>query len=355
MRGGSLTRFRTDEWYDQHGKGLVTDLVRGGLQGLKRTRNPLKLPSHILSGLETGLSRGVKRKAEDVIKKEITKQAKKALSNKNVKEAVRVASALFPKQTKHKLLVPGIEIKMKFHFNGPNLFLNRVGEAGRLVEGDVKLRFHLCQLRLNEAVYSSLSAQRHNEGQIATYPTVRSEIRTFSMQGNLVRFDIPNLFQNRVPDRLIVGLVDRRAFNGNVTRDPFCFQKFGLTSINQIVKGEEYPYETLHLVRNNGTRDNLGYFRFLQASGAWCKKKGNMVELEDWGHEKNCTLFMFDNVANGCADSQRLNPKQTGDLQLSLEFGAAPNTNITVLVYGEFENLLEIDKNGAVLYNIYQH
>ena len=38
MRGGSLTRFRTDEWYDQHGqsgKGLVTDLWRGGFQGLK--------------------------------------------------------------------------------------------------------------------------------------------------------------------------------------------------------------------------------------------------------------------------------------------------------------------------------
>ena len=254
-----------------------------------------------------------------------------------------------------KLLVPGIEIKMKFHFNGPNLFLNGVALAGRLMEDDVKLRFHLCQLRLNDAIYQSLSTKRHNEGEVAAYPTVRSEIRTFSMQGNLTRFDIPNLFQNRIPDRLIVGLVDSRAFNGDVTRDPFCFQKFGLTSIKQIVKGEEYPYETLHLVRNNGTRDNLGYFRFLQASGAWCKKKGNMVELEDWGQAKNCTLFMFDNVANGCADSQTLNPKQTGDLQLSLEFGAAPATNITVLVYGEFENLLEIDRNGAVLYNIYQH
>ena len=103
-----------------------------------------------------------------------------------------------------KLLVPGIEIKMKFHFKGPNLFLNGVGLAGRLMEGDVKLR-------LNETVYKNLSSQRHNEGQIATYPTVRSGIRTFSMQGNLVRFDIPNLFQNRVPDRLIVGLVDSRA------------------------------------------------------------------------------------------------------------------------------------------------
>ena len=247
-----------------------------------------------------------------------------------------------------KLLVPGIEIKMKFHFNG-------VALAGRLMEGDVKLRFHLCQLRLNDAIYQSLSAKRHNEGEIASYPTVRSEIRTFSMQGNLTRFDIPNLFQNRIPDRLIVGLLDSRAFNGDVTRDPFCFQKFGLTSIKQIVKGEEYPYETLHLVHNNGTQDNLGYSRFLQASGAWCKKKGNMVELLDWGQAKNCTLYMFDNVANGCADSQTLNPKQTGDLQLVLEFGAAPGTNITVLVYGEFENLLEIDSNGAVLYNIYQH
>ena len=211
----------------------------------------------------------------------------------------------------------------------------------------MKLRFQLCQLRLNETVYRNLSAQRHNAKQMATYLTVRSEIRTFSMQGNL--------FQNRVPDRLIVALVDSRNFNGDVTRDPFCFLKFGLSSIRQIVRREEYPYETLRLAHNNATRDNLGYFRFLQASGAYCKKKGNMVELGDWGDDKNCTLFMFDNVANGCADSQRLNPKQTGDLQLSLEFGDAPNTNITVLVYGEFENLLEIDSNGAVLYDIYRH
>ena len=97
--GGSLTRFRTDEWYDQGGKGLLTDIMRGGFQGLKRTRNPLKLPSNTLSGLKTGLTRGVKRKAEQVIKQEITKRARKALGNKNVKQAVRVASA-FPKQVK---------------------------------------------------------------------------------------------------------------------------------------------------------------------------------------------------------------------------------------------------------------
>ena len=121
----------------------------------------------------------------------------------------------------------------------------------------LKIRFHMCQLRLNETVFMNLSAKRE-DGEVAGYPTVRSEIRTFSMDGALTRFDIPNLFQNRVPDRMIVGLVDSRAFNGAVTRDPFCFQKFQLTSIKQIVKGEEYPYETLQLVGNNSSKDLLG-------------------------------------------------------------------------------------------------
>ena len=37
------------------------------------------------------------------------------------------------------ILVPGVEIKLKFHFNSPNLFLNGVALAGRLVEDDIKL------------------------------------------------------------------------------------------------------------------------------------------------------------------------------------------------------------------------
>ena len=108
MRGVSLTRFRTDERYDQDGKGLVTDMMWGGLQGLKRARNPLKLPSNTVRGIKAGLTRGVKRKAEQVVKKEITKRAKKALDNKNVKEAVRVASALFPKQVKRARDIFGV-------------------------------------------------------------------------------------------------------------------------------------------------------------------------------------------------------------------------------------------------------
>ena len=73
---------------------------KGVFQGLKRTRNHLKLPSNTISGLKVGLAGGVKQKAEEVLKQEITKQAKKALSNSNMKKAVRVANTHFPEQVK---------------------------------------------------------------------------------------------------------------------------------------------------------------------------------------------------------------------------------------------------------------
>ena len=99
MRGGNLTRFRPDEYY-QDGKGVIMDVVLGGLRGLKSTQNPLKLPSNTLRGVQEGLTRGVKRKAEEAIKREITKKAKLALGNTTVRAAVRAASQLFPKQVK---------------------------------------------------------------------------------------------------------------------------------------------------------------------------------------------------------------------------------------------------------------
>ena len=108
LRGGSLTRFRPEKYYDQDGKGVLADMFRVGLQGPKRTRNPVKLPSNTSSGLKAGLTRGVKRKAEQVIKQEITKRAKKALGNKNVKKVVRVAIALFPNQVKRARDIFGV-------------------------------------------------------------------------------------------------------------------------------------------------------------------------------------------------------------------------------------------------------
>ena len=248
-----------------------------------------------------------------------------------------------------KVLVPGVQINIQMYMNPPSIFTDSVALEARMVPEDIKVRLYLCQLRLNETVYRGLTTQIAAKHRLAIYPMVRTEIRTYPLHAGLQRLEINNPFQNRIPNRMIVAMVDSRAFNGDYARDPFCFQKFGLTSIRQLVRGEEYPYETLQLNARNDDKDLAGYFRYLQASGALCKHEGNMVRYKDWGHGKNCTLFMWDNVASGCVDTSYMNQKQVGELQIELQLGDPLGFNATVLVYAELENLLEIDANKAVI------
>ena len=123
--------------------------------------------------------------------------------------------------------------------------------------------------------------------------------------------------------------------------------------IKQIIKGEEYPYETLELDGATSEKDNAGYFRFLQASGALIRSKGGMLTKSEWGQGKSGTLFMFNNVPSGNANTKLLNPKQGGTTELKIWFESNPG-NITVVVFAEFEDILNIDPNGSVIYNIYE-
>lgn len=97
----------------------------------------------------------------------------------------------------------------------------------------------------------------------------------------------------------------------------------------------------------------LGYDRFLTASEGYYKDGSPMVQPGDWGHGKNCTLSMFNNVPSGKADNAEYrNPRQSGNVRLQLVFSAATTNNITVMVWSEYENVFEINNLGGVKYNI---
>ena len=255
-----------------------------------------------------------------------------------------------------KLLVPGVQIQLDMYFNDPTIWAIRWDGARtlRLTQADVSVRLFLAQVRVTPSVYREIVDEMKDSGKIATYPTVRGEIRTYSHPNDNRHFECNNPFHSQIPNRLVVALMEQAAFNGDITKNPFTFKTFNVSSIKQLIRGEEYPYETLELQHDGTSKDQRGYYRFLQATGCLCRRKGNMVLKDNWGHGKRCTLFVFDNTANGCLDSPVLNPKQSGELRLVIDFGANPGVNLTILLYGEFENLMEINGNRIVTYDVYQ-
>ena len=260
-----------------------------------------------------------------------------------------------------KLLVPNVQMDFELFLNPNSVYLMGTPNKGTLVakkfpaihNDDIKVTLLMRKVTLNASVYVRLQEERQLGKKIVRYPVVRSEIRTFSFDGRTTQWEQDNVFVGRFPDRAMVGLLHSNAFNGDMGRNPYAFQKFGVTQVRQSLNGEEYPYRTLQLTGTEAYEDMLGYDRFVQAMGAYNENKIPMLLPSDWGQGKNCTLFLFNNVPSGKADDpQYRNPRQSGNVRLVIDFAAAVNHNITVLLWSEYENVYEINHLGGLKYNI---
>ena len=260
-----------------------------------------------------------------------------------------------------KLLVPNVQMDFELFLNPNSVYLMGTPNKGTLTtkkfpaihNEDIKVTLLMRKVTLNATVYVRLQKERQLGKKIVRYPVVRSEIRTFSFDGRTTQWEQDNVFVGRFPDRAMVGLLHFNAFNGDLQRNPYAFQKFGVIQARQSLNGEEYPYRTLQLTGTETYEDLLGYDRFLQAMGAYNENKIPMLLPSDWGQGKNCTLFLFNNVPSGKADDpQYRNPRQSGNVRLVIDFAAAVNHNITVLVWSEYENVYEINHLGGIKYNI---
>ena len=112
----------------------------------------------------------------------------------------------------------------------------------------------------------------------------------------VVVLKFPNVFLNKVPVKVIIGLMNSTNYNGSLKYYPYAYEKFGVTRVRKRIDGEEYPYRALELTGNSKAEDLVGYDRFLTASGAYKHHRVPMLLPSDRGQGNNCTLFMFNNA-----------------------------------------------------------
>ena len=264
-----------------------------------------------------------------------------------------------------KLLVPMQEVSIKMYFNDPSVFMLSPAasdaaavKSKALSDDAIKITLNLCQVTVAPSLYRQITAARTRS--TARYPLHASKIRTFSMADGLTDFDQDQLFTNRVHVRVLVGLLHNSAFNVAYTRSPFAFEKFGLTLIRMTINGEEYPYKNaLELVHNDGYRS------LLETMASYQTGEAPIILPEMWGqtvrlnHDAsavvnasgNVTLFAFNFTPDGRPDAPTFHPPQSGNVRLQFKLNGSAGHAITVLIYAEFENVMEIDNNNGVLYN----
>ena len=83
------------------------------------------------------------------------------------------------------------------------------------------------------------------------------------------------------------------------------------------------------------------------ATGKHAQDKRNELTRDDFGN--GYTLFAFDLAPDGC-DGACFHLVQKGYLRIEIHFAAALAQTVYVIVYAEFEAVLEIDKGRNVIY-----
>ena len=156
-----------------------------------------------------------------------------------------------------------------------------------------------------------------------------------------------NLFLGTLPKRIILWCVDNDALNGAFGKNPFHAKNNAINFLAVYVDGRQVPakplqpnFETGQYVRS--------YVNLFSATGKQGQDEGNELTRDDFGN--GYAFFGFDLTPDAC-DGGCFHLVQKGNLRIEIHFAAPLAQTVNVVVYGESEAVLEIDKGRNIIYD----
>jgi hypothetical protein len=181
----------------------------------------------------------------------------------------------------------------------------------------------------------------------AKYPIRRVETKVITLSKGLKNVIHDNITTGVIPNRVVLGLVDSDAYNGDITQNPFNFKHHKLYKVAFSIDGEETPHKSIDL---NFDSDNyiLGYYSLFTGVDKSVTESGNFIDRDEY--KAGYTLFAYDLTADLCSGNH-FNLVRNGNMRLSLSFKEPLPKAVNCIIYMEFQNMIEINKNRQILFD----
>ncbi len=166
------------------------------------------------------------------------------------------------------------------------------------------------------------------------YPYTRTEMKYFAVANGNYSMNLDDIFQNEVPQELIMGFVEADSFNGNVQKNPYHFQHCKVSEIGVCVDDRPVPQKP-YTPKFGGAKsaNSTPLFRAMFTDN---------LEL-DLSHDEfdtGYTIFRF-----------KLRDTPTmykGNCSINVKFQTALTKNMTLIVMGKFPTIMHIDQNRDI-------
>ncbi|GFQ84233.1 uncharacterized protein F54H12.2 [Trichonephila clavata] len=178
-------------------------------------------------------------------------------------------------------------------------------------------------------------------------PLRRTEVKSFALSSGMQSITIPNAFIGQVPARLIMGMVSNTAYNGDFYNNPFNFKHYDLSYLclldgNRMIPSK--PYQPKFDTSNSYSRCYMSLFTDL---GRYHKDQDINISYSEY--KDGYTLLAIDLTPDLSADGMHDSVLRNSNLALDIRFSKALPETVNLIVYAEYRNAIEIDKNRNVL------
>jgi len=167
--------------------------------------------------------------------------------------------------------------------------------------------------------------------------------KSFTIPRNYLDMNHDKLFSGQLPTRLVIGLVDSRAFNGNRKLNPFNFNHFNLREI--VLYLDDQQQHALKPIE-----PNFASGEYIMAYNTIFSGTGKLGADDRDEYANGYSLYAFDLTAD-LGEDDHFSLVRQGNVRLALKFSQALQTTVTVIAYAEFENVIEIDRDRNVVFD----
>lgn len=233
-----------------------------------------------------------------------------------------------------RYLLPGVSMRLRLTRQNQAFMVMATGDDYQLQLLDIKLYMR----KVTPAPGVILGHKDALAKTTAKYPVTSKKVTSVALPAGIHDKKTETIFEGQLPKRIAIAMVTAEAMSGAWTRNPFNFQHFGLTKMQLEVNGEPVRSEAL----TPSVKDHR-YIHCFETLFRGVNKldgeRGSIIKRSDW--PKGYSLYVFDLTPDMDADDSYTLLK-TGTVRLDLQFGEPLGEAVNVVVYAEFDQLIEI-------------
>ena len=178
----------------------------------------------------------------------------------------------------------------------------------------------------------------------AIYPFNRTDVKTFAVPKGQYNVNLDDIFQGKIPNRLVLGMVSADAYAGDLTKNPFNFKHYNFDFMCLYANGQSVPAKALQPKFSSNT--------FIEAyqtlfSGMNIDGKDAGITCSRNDYPKGYTLVVFD-LSSEVVDVSVQTVQKQGNLQLEIRFAEALPEAINVILYASFPGEISIDQARTI-------